>query len=289
MTPQVHPTAFIDPTATLADDVRVDAYCVIGPQVSIEAGCHLKPHTVIESHARIGSNNVIGPHATLAGPPQDLTFDANTTSWIEVGNNCTIREYVTIHRATGENSVTRLGNDCYLMAYAHLGHNAVVGDRVILANGVQLGGYAEVGDGAFLGGLVAVHQFCRVGKLAVMGGSSATRSDVPPFSKADGRPSCIYGINSIGLRRAGFNLASRERLRHAYQLLFNSALTSKEAIEQLAHEDDAYVQELVEFVRSSKRGICRSGYRARQGGGSENEASSSDVSSNETPEPALHL
>ncbi|MEB3244402.1 MAG: acyl-ACP--UDP-N-acetylglucosamine O-acyltransferase [Vampirovibrionales bacterium] len=256
MTTSIHTSAIIDPSAQIAEDVTIGPFVVIGPNCQIAPGCQLAPHAVLSENVRLAENVLVGSHAVLGSAPQDFAYKGET-SWVEIGANTQIRESVTIHRATGEGAVTRVGQNCLLMATSHVGHNGQVGDKVMMANGAVLGGHVSIGDGAVIGGVVAIHQHVRIGKLVMMSGFSATRQDLPPFMTVDGCPALARGTNRIGLKRAGVPLESREALRRAYQLLWYSAKPMPEAQAELLerYPNDAYVAELVQFVATSKRGI----------------------------------
>ncbi|MBY0404286.1 MAG: acyl-ACP--UDP-N-acetylglucosamine O-acyltransferase [Cyanobacteria bacterium] len=256
---KVHPTAIIDPTVVLAENVEIGPYSVIGPDCVIGDGSVLGPHVVIEGYTTLGKNCRISSGAVLGGLPQDLHFGGEK-SFIEVGDGVVIRECVTISRATGEDKITRVGDGCMLMAYSHLAHNCQLGQNVILANNVQLAGYVEIGDNAFIGGTCAVHQFVKIGRLAIVGGFSGTRQDIPPFAMTEGRPQAtIRGVNSIGLKRKGFDREARLRIKKAYFYLWFSKLNLNQAIEAIRSEiePDPNIEELISFTLNSKRGIHR--------------------------------
>lgn len=254
----IHPTAIIDPSAELGQGVDVGAHAYIGPHCKVGDGTRIYPNAVLQGYTTLGKNCQVSPGAVLGGFPQDVKFK-EWPSYVHIGDNVLIRECVTVNRATGENEATVIGNGCMLMAYAHVAHNCVLGEEVILANSVQLGGHVEVGDYAFLGGIIAIHQFVKIGKLAIISGGSASRQDTPPFSMSDGRPSVLVGINKVGLKRRGYDLASRTRIKKAFQLLWFSGMNQKQALEAIRNEIemDEAVQELVSFVENSKRGIRR--------------------------------
>lgn len=254
----IHPTAIIDPSAELGKGVEVGPYAYIGPHCKVGDGTRIYPNAVLQGYTTLGKNCQVSPGAVLGGFPQDVKFQ-EWPSYVQIGDNVLIRECVTVNRATGENEATVIGDGCMLMAYSHVAHNCVLGQEVIMANSVQLGGHVEVGDYAFLGGILAVHQFVKIGKLAIMSGGSATRQDIPPFSMTDGRPAVIAGINKVGLKRRGYDLAARTRLKKAFTLLWYSSLNQKQALEAIRNElemDDG-IQELVSFVENSSRGIRR--------------------------------
>ncbi len=257
---RIHPTAVVSPSAELADEVTIEAYCVIGPHVSIGAGSVVGPHVVIDGRTAIGAGNHIYPFCSIGGPPQDLSYRGEETR-VEIGDDNEFREGVTVHRGTARGAgVTRVGNANYLMAYAHIAHDCQVGSHVIMANGASLGGHVHVGDHANLGGLVAVHQFVRVGAHAFIGGKSGLRMDIPPYMLAFGVPAKLYGPNLVGLRRAGLSPGTISALKKCYKIVFRSDLPLKEALEKARLEVEPHpeVDVLLQFMeKSSKRGITR--------------------------------
>ncbi len=254
----VHPTAVINPAARLGAGVRVGPYVVVEGPAEIGDGCVLEAHVSLVGRVRLGANNRVGHGAVIGGWPQDLSFDPATDSGVEVGSGNTLREHVTIHRGTTPGSVTRVGDGCFLMAGAHLGHNAQVGDGAILANGVLLGGYVEVGPRAFLGGGSVFHQFVRVGQGVIVQGLSAFSKDVPPWTLAAER-NTVAGINVVGLRRAGVPPAERAELRRAFALLFAGGLNVSQALGRAGEQTWAGTpaREFWEFAAGAKRrGLC---------------------------------
>lgn len=256
MTTNIHPTAILDKGVELDSDVTVGAYAMIGPQVEVGSGTSIAPHTVIECNTRIGRDSSIGIGCVLGGAPQDRKYQ-NEETWLEIGDRNQLREYTTINRGSAARGKTSVGNDCLLMTYVHVAHDCVLDDGVVLANGVQLAGHIHIGSFAYIGGLTPVHQFVKIGAHAFVGGGSRLPQDVPPFTRAAGNPYRLYGINTLGLTRAGFDAATRLALKHAYRLLFNSNLMRAEAVEQLRGEnpDCPEVFELIDFVLESERGV----------------------------------
>jgi len=259
----IHPTAIIDPGATLGEGVEVGAYAVIGPRVTLGDGCRIGAHAIVESHARIGGGTRVYSFASIGAPPQDLKYRGEET-WVEIGEECTIREYATVNRGTVPGGgVTRVGNGVLLMAYCHVAHDCHVGDRVIVANAATLGGHVEIGAKAIIGGLVGVHQFVRIGSFAMVGALSGLPLDIPPYVTAvvtrGQKGSGLYGLNAIGLRRNRFSEETIAELKKAYRILFRSGLPMREALAR-AEGDTAPLPEilhLLDFVRSSKRGVQR--------------------------------
>lgn len=253
----IHPTATIDPAARLGEEVEVGPYAVIGGEVEIGARTVVQSHAVIEGAVRLGMDNRIGQGAIIGGFPQDLSFKAGTRSAVEIGDGNVIREHVTIHRGTAEGSVTRLGNNNFFMAGAHLGHNCEIGNNVIIANNCLLGGYVTVDDGAFLGGGCVFHQFMRVGRLVITQGISGFGKDIPPFCAAAG-VNKVVGLNVVGLRRAGFDAADRAEIKAAFHLLYESGLNVSQALAQAGEKTwREPAQKFFDFVAAAKRrGIC---------------------------------
>lgn len=252
----IHPTAIISETAQLGKAVTVGPYAVIEPGASIGDGSEIRAHATIKRYANIGQANIIHEGAVIGGEPQDLSF-TECESFIRTGARCSIREGVTIHRGTEAGSVTVIGSDCFIMAYAHVAHNCRLGDRVILANNVALAGHVEIEDQAFISGGVVAHQFCRIGRLAMIGGNSKIVQDCLPFVITDGVPGRACGLNIVGLRRAGFKSSEIQNLKIAYRTLLRSGLPLEAALSRLKDLNDPLVDYLAEFARTCKRGFCR--------------------------------
>ncbi|WP_404362592.1 acyl-ACP--UDP-N-acetylglucosamine O-acyltransferase [Marinobacter sp.] len=256
--PLIHDTAIVDPSARLAGGVVIGAYAVIGAGVDIQPGTTVGPHSVIYGPTRLGRNNRIHPHVCLGGAPQDLGYLEESTR-LEIGDGNTIREFVTIHRGTPKDrALTTIGNDNLLMAYAHVGHDCVLGNNIVMANGATLAGHVSVGDRANIAGLVAVHQFARIGQIAMVGGGSIVVKDIPPFMLAAGNTARLYGLNHRGLKRAGLDAAGLAALKSAYRTLYRSGLGLKHAIRELESQSlTPEVQQLLDFLKQSKRGLSR--------------------------------
>jgi UDP-N-acetylglucosamine acyltransferase len=252
----IHPTALVAAGARLGDGVAIGPFAVVEDQVEIGAGCEIRAHAVIKRHTRLGPGNVVHEHAVLGGEAQDVKFTGGP-SGLAIGARNVIREGVTIHRANKASGTTRVGSDCFLMAYAHVAHDCTLGDRVIVANNTALAGHVEIADQAFVSGGVVIHQFCRVGRLAMIGGNTALRQDALPFVMTDGHPGRPYGLNVVGLRRAGFTAGELRVLREAQRLLLRAGLAQERALERMAALAHPLVDELVAFVRGSQRGIAR--------------------------------
>ncbi|MDD5439313.1 MAG: acyl-ACP--UDP-N-acetylglucosamine O-acyltransferase [Candidatus Omnitrophica bacterium] len=251
----IHPTAIIDPKADIASDVEIGPYVIIEPSVRIGRGVKIAAHTCICRNTSIGDGTVIHAGAVLGDTPQDLAFKDEDT-YLEIGKNNIIREYVTIHRGTKAGTKTVVGDNNFLMATCHLGHNCAIGNNVIIANGALLAGYVTVEDGAFISGNVVIHQFCRIGRISIIGGFSGVNKDVPPYMSVRG-PSVVWSINLVGLRRARFSRDIIYRIKEAYTLVYKTKYNTREALEKiLASNPGPEVMHFVDFIRNSKRGIC---------------------------------
>jgi UDP-N-acetylglucosamine acyltransferase len=250
-------SAIVGRAARLGKGVVVGHNCVIEDHAEIGDGCELGPNVVIFGSTKLGAGCRVHAGAVLGDAPQD-THAGDEPSFVEIGEETTIREYVTIHRASKPGGVTRVGNRCLLMAGCHVGHDAVIGDDVTLVNHVLIAGHAQVGDRAVLGGAALVHQFTRIGRLTMMSGGSAVQMDVPPFCMTRSTTSnTVMSLNVIGLRRAGVTSEERRALQHAFHTLYREGLATKQALAVLDKEQSPLVRELVAFVRSSTRGICK--------------------------------
>ena len=254
---KIHPSSVISLTAEIAEDVTIGPFTTIGPDVKIQKGTIIGSNVTIVGHTEIGSDCVIAPGAVIGTPPQDLSY-RNEETYVKIGNQTQIREYVTVNRASGEGTSTVVGNNCLLMAYAHLGHNCVLDDNVIIANTVNLAGHVHVGEYAFIGGTCVVHQFVKIGKMAIMSGFSGTRQDLPPYSITDGRPAYVRGVNRVGLRRRKFSKDEIDNMRRAFRIIwFQDHKNMSEALEKVVQEVqlDSHIEHLMEFIKTSKRGI----------------------------------
>jgi len=229
--PIIHPTALVDPSATLSEDVEIGPWAIVGPQVVLGPECRVLARATIEGRVVMGKGNTVGIGAVIGAEPQDFSFKPGTESGVVIGEDNTFREYVTIHRGTAEGSNTIVGNGNFLMAGAHMGHNSSVGNKVIIANNCLLAGHVEVQDGAVLGGGSVFHQFIRVGRLCMVRGGERFNKDVPPFVSAYGT-SLVAGINAVGLKRAGFSPEARMEIKKAFRLVYHSGLNISQAIEE---------------------------------------------------------
>lgn len=253
---KIHPTALVSDDAQLGSDVEIGAFAIVGPNCIVGDGCVIAPRASLEQNVRLGRKVRVGVGAVLGGDPQDLKFQGEETT-VEIGDGTVIREYSTINRGTSESFKTTVGKNCFIMSYVHLAHDCHLGDGVILANGVQLAGHVRIEDRAILSGLSAVHQFVRIGRHAFIGGCSRVSKDIPPFLKAVGNPVKLYGLNTVGLQRSGFDEPTLRELKRAYRLFFNSDLNITQALERAETDLDQRpeVQELMRFLEASGRGV----------------------------------
>jgi UDP-N-acetylglucosamine acyltransferase len=256
--PSIHHTSIVDPKAEISEDAEIGPFCLIEGDVKIGRGTRLLNHVTVYNGARLGKENLVYPGAVISGIPQDLKY-AGQYSEIFIGDNNTIRECVTISRATVEPYKTAIGNNCLLMAYSHVAHDCVLGNNCILANSVALGGHVTIGDYAICGGLVGIHQFVRIGKHCMVGAHSMVVKDVVPFSLFSGYPLKYSGVNTVGLKRRNFSYESMELLKKALNYLFNSNLNVSQALEKISEElpETDELVHLIDFVNSSKRGISK--------------------------------
>jgi UDP-N-acetylglucosamine acyltransferase len=254
----VHPTAVVHPKAQIGAECEIGPYCVVGEHVVLGPGCKLHSHVVIDGHTRLGQQNEIFPFASLGLKTQDLKWKGGLTR-TEIGDRNTFREYVTVNSATGDGEATVVGSNNHILAYAHVAHNVRIGNHVIMSNVATLAGHVTVEDYAIVGGLAAVHQFCRIGKMSIIGGCSKVVQDVPPFMLADGNPAETRTVNKVGMERNGIPEAAQAALRQAFKTLFRDGLTISNALAQIEKDLPSLpeVQHLVQFVRSSERGISK--------------------------------
>ena len=256
----VHPTAIIDPQAKIHPSCKIGPYCVIGPQVQLGEACHLVSHVAIEGPSKIGADNGFFPFSSIGLAPQDITYAGEPTQ-LEIGDHNEIREFVTINRGTVKGGgVTRVGNYNLIMAYTHVAHDCVVGDRVILANAATLGGHVTVEDWAVVGAMCPVHQYVRIGAHSYIGGGTTITKDVLPFSKTvAARDTHAYGLNALGLERRGFSKERIRKIHHAYKVLLASKLNTSQALKMLKAEPDSGedVEMLIRFIESSERGVIK--------------------------------
>ena len=256
---KIHPTAIISPEAEIAEDVEIGAYSIIGPDVHIGKQTVVGPHVVIETHTDIGERCHIYQFAAIGAAPQDLKFKGEKTRVI-IGNDNTIREFVTIHRATAAaTGTTVMGDHNLIMAYSHIAHNCILDNHIIMVNAANLAGHIHVEDYAIIGGLSGVHQFTRIGAHCMIGGASAVTRDVAPYLIAAGNHATTHGLNVVGLKRRGFEEETINAIKRAYTLVFRSSLLLRTAIDKVRDEinDSPEVRHFLEFIEKSERGLCR--------------------------------
>ena len=255
----IHSTAIISPDAQLEEGVEIGPYVVIGSDVKIGKNTVIGPHTVIDDYVHIGEGNRIFQFCSIGAPPQDLKFDGEKTRVI-IGNFNTIREFVTIHRATtADIGVTIIGDNNLLMAYCHVAHNCKLGDKIIMSNAATLAGHIHIEDYAIISGLTGIHQFCRLGAHCMIGGASAVVKDVPPYCIAQGNHAKLFGLNLIGLKRRNFSEITIKAIKDAYRIIFRSDLLLEAALKKAQDEmeDVPEVNHLIKFIKESTRGVCR--------------------------------
>ncbi len=254
----INETAIVHPKSDLGENVTIGPYSIVGEHVRIGDNCRIGSSICLDGHTTLGKNNQVFHGASIGTMPQDLKYDG-AKSYVRIGNNNIIREYVTINAATNEGESTVVGNDNLLMAYVHLAHNCWIGSNVILANAVNLGGHVTVHDYAIIGGVVPVHQFVSIGAHAFIGGGSRIPKDVPPFLKVAGNPPRIGGMNSVGLKRRGFTIEQRMLIKRAFCILYHSDLNVTQALTQIEEElpHTPEIKMIVDFIRNSKRGITK--------------------------------
>jgi UDP-N-acetylglucosamine acyltransferase len=254
----IQPLAYVHPQAKVANNVVIEPFVTIEKNVVIEEGTWIGHHVTIMEGAHIGKNCRIFPGAVIAAIPQDLKFDGEETT-VQIGNNTTIREFVTINRGTKANYKTVIGNDCLLMAYVHVAHDCVIGNNVILANAATLGGHIEIDDWAILGGMAGVHQFVKIGAHSMVAGGGISRKDVPPFTKAAREPLSYVGVNSIGLRRRGFTNEQINHIQEVYRIIYLKGLNVTQAVNIIEAEVPATPErdEILSFISRSTRGIMK--------------------------------
>ena len=255
----IHSTAIISPDAQLEEGVEIGPYVVIGSDVKIGKNTVIGPHTVIDDYVHIGEGNRIFQFCSIGAPPQDLKFGGEKTRVI-IGNFNTIREFVTIHRATtADIGVTIIGDYNLLMAYCHVAHNCKLGNRIIMSNAATLAGHIHIEDYAIISGLTGIHQFCRLGAHCMIGGASAVVKDVPPYSIVQGNHAKLFGLNLIGLKRRDFSEKTIKALKDAYRIIFRSDLLLEAALKKAKDEveDIPEVNHFIKFIQESERGVCR--------------------------------
>ena len=252
----IHPSAIIDPKAQIGENVKIGPFVIIENDVVIGDGTEIKSSAVIKSGARIGKECRIFQSSVISEIPQDLKFSGEKTL-LEIGDRTTIREFCTLNRGTLELGKSSIGNDCILMAYVHVAHDCIVGDKTILANGVQLAGHVSIGYHVTIGGMTPIHQFCNIGDHAFVGGGYRVVQDVPPYILATGEPLKFAGVNNVGLRRRGFSSESRMNIKRVYKQIFYSVMNMSESIKSIESniEQTEEVKIILNFIENSNRGL----------------------------------
>lgn len=255
---KIHPTAIVSSKAKLGDNLVVHPHAIINDDVEIGDNCSIGPYAVIYDGARIGNNVIIHQSASVSNVPQDLKFGGERT-YFYIGDNTTIREFVTLHRGTGEKGFSKIGSNCLIMAYVHVPHDCIIGNNVIIANTVQIAGHVEIDDNVIIGGTTVVHQFTKIGKHCMIGGGFRAIQDVPPFVLAGREPMRYMGLNVVGLRRRGFTNEDISTLKKVYDILYNSGLTFTKAKEKIKEEYGTVqvAKDVLDFLERSTRGIIR--------------------------------
>jgi UDP-N-acetylglucosamine acyltransferase len=253
---EIHPTAIVDPSATIGAGSYVGPYSIIGANVILGEKCHLHAHVTIMGPTHIGRENEFYPYTSIGQRTQDLKYVGEPT-YLEIGDHNCFREFVTVNRATSLHGKTTIGSYGNFLAYVHIAHDCVVGDHVIFSNNGTLAGHVIVEDYAVIGGLSAIHQFCRIGEHAMIGGCTKIVQDVPSFMIADGNPAEIRGINQAGLERRGFSTEAIKEIRDAYKIIYRGTLNTAQAVEVLQDRSSLLVKKLLSFIQASKRGIVR--------------------------------
>ena len=268
----ISPLAVVEDGAKIGSDVTIGPFAFVGAKAVVGDGCVLDSHAVVRDFVTLGPRCHVHAFAVLGDWPQDHAFDPAGESYVTTGEGCDFREGVTVHRGTRPGTTTRVGNHVMMMANSHAAHNVQIGNNVILANGALLAGYAEIGDGAFISGNVTVHQFCRVGRLAMLGGLSGVAFDVLPFCMT--QPACgnrIGSLNLVGMKRAGLSLQDRKDIREAFRIFFRSGLNVSQAIAKVKETFPSGAgREMAEFAEGSKRGICTAHFDHLEGADGEN-------------------
>ena len=254
----IHATAVIHPRAQLGADCQIGPYCVIGENVVLGDRCHLFSHVVVDGHTTLGRDNKVFPFASIGLQTQDLKWKGGVTRTV-IGDRNTFRESVTIHSATSDGDATIVGSDNHILAYSHIAHDVRMGDHVIMSNVGTLAGHVIVEDYAVVGGLAAIHQFCRIGRMSMIGGCSKVVQDVPPFMIADGNPAQTKTINKHGMERNGVSDEAQSALKKAYRILFREGLAISNALARIEEELPPLpeVRHLIEFARTSERGLSK--------------------------------
>jgi UDP-N-acetylglucosamine acyltransferase len=254
----IHPTAIVDPNAVLGDDVEIGPYAVIGPHVSIGPGTRVMSHVVIDGHTAIGSRNEFFPMASIGQKTQDLKF-AGGTCYLEIGDDNTFREFVTVNTATTDGQATRIGDHCHIMAYCHIAHECVIGNYVIMSNLATLAGHVIIEDYAVIGGMGGIHQFCRLGTMSMVGACTKITQDVIPGTIVEGNPAVPAGLNVVRMKRLGLSAEAIAAVKGSYRIVYRQQLKAREAVDRIRAEygDCSEAAHIADFIESSERGIVR--------------------------------
>jgi UDP-N-acetylglucosamine acyltransferase len=255
---QIHPSTLVDPSAEIGAGTIIGPYCVIAPEVMVGENCWLQHHVTLCGPMRAGARNKFYAYCSIGQQTQDLKYQGEPT-YLEIGDDNTFREFVTINRSTTGKGKTRVGSRGNFLAYSHIGHDCTVGDEVVFSNNGTLAGHVQVGNHAVMGGLTAVHQFCRIGRFAITGGCTKIVQDVPPFMIADGNPAEIRGVNLVGLERKGFTPESVKWIKEAFRLIYRSKYNTRQAVDAVRKElpQTEEIMQIIEFIEQSERGIIR--------------------------------
>ncbi len=256
MNDKIHQTAIISSKSIIGKNVFIGPYCIIDDDVIIGDNTRVDAHTIIRSYTTIGQNCHIFSNCVIGEIPQDKKFEGEKSKLI-IGDNTVVREFCTLNRGTKDSGLTKIGSDCLLMAYVHVGHDCLVSDNIILANGVQLGGHVEIQKYAIVGGLTPVHQFCKIGEHSLVGGGLRVVQDIPPFIIANGQPLKFSGINALGLRRRKFSVTQRTNIKKAYKILYNSNMNTSQALEKIKKDFSSQneISTIISFINDSSRGL----------------------------------
>ncbi len=254
----IHETAVVSKESEVGTGVQIGPYAVIGPGVTIGDGTRIMSHVVIDGNTRIGRECVLFPFSSIGLQTQDLKYKGKKT-YVEIGDNTTLREYVTVNSGTNEGEITKVGSDCHIMAYCHIAHACNVGNNVIMSNCATLAGDVIVEEGAIIGGLSGVHQFTRIGSLCFIGGMTKITQDCPPFMMVDGNPAEVKGINSVGMKRNNVSESAQKSLKEAYKILYRQKLSTRQALDKIRAEVAGCneLERLTAFIESSERGIVK--------------------------------
>src|SRR5256885_5874709 len=255
---EIHPTAIVDPKAELGAETIVGPYCIVGAEVVLGANCWLQHHVTLCGPMRAGAKNKFYAYCSIGQQTQDLKY-AGEPTYLEIGDENTFREFVTVNRSTKSDGKTRIGSRGNFLAYSHIGHDCAVGNEVVFSNNGTLAGHVEVGDNAVMGGLTAVHQFCRIGRFAITGGCSKTVQDIPPFMIADGNPAEIRGVNLIGLERKNYPAENVKLIKEMFRIIYRSKYNTRQALEAIRNQLPATdeIALIIDFIEQSERGIIR--------------------------------